>query len=239
MDEIPYDVKLNYILDKSSFTRLESIKLPENLILKNKPAEAFHICKLCSNILLEPKACAECEDLFCNSCLKAKLSEQNECPFCREAPFKEAKYSKQLAYILNQMVLKCPLGCSAAVSYEDLQSHVKNCACAPIYFKCELCDLRIKVDVNANSIGNNGKDLFSEHNKVCPNVLRTCVHCNEEFPKAQLPAHMKYCEYKLYFCATCKMKFPGKFRLAHNEYYCRQITQLHKIFDKIMQNLYT
>jgi hypothetical protein len=134
------------------------------------------------------------------------------------------------------MQLKCPFNCGTIITYEDLQLHLKNCENAPRYFKCELCELIVKVDYGENK-GGKDKDSFLEHNRVCTKIFKKCVHCNEEFPKAQLSAHMKNCEYKVYFCATCKMKFPGKFRLAHNEYYCRQITELHKIFEKIMQNL--
>jgi len=233
LDEIQCDEKINFILEKRQNFDLNLLKLPESLISQNKPSEEFFMCKLCKNILIEPKECFECEDLFCSSCIKKKIEKQDECPFCRESPFKEAKFNKQLYYILNQMIIKCPFYCEEIFMYEDLSKHLKSCQNIPKVYKCKLCDMKIKIENPDND-----NFLLTEHNKSCTGLLKKCIHCNNEFQKMHLQSHMKHCEYKLFFCSICKMKFPGKFRLAHNDFYCRQITELHKIFEKIMQNIY-
>ncbi len=192
---------------------LEFLQLKEELIVSNKPSsEDFYICKICKNILVDPRSCSVCEDFFCLECLSEKLKNENECPFCRENPFYEGKYNKQLNYILNKIILKCPFNCKEIFSYEDLKSHIKDCSSAPKFYLCELCGERITIYDKTKE-----KDLLNEHGRLCPAVLKKCLHCNCEFQRHYLQSHMKHCEYKLFYCGICKMKFPAKFRHAHND----------------------
>lgn len=223
-------MNINFSLEKDLRKHFQDLKLGESLIVKNKPLEDFYKCKLCDNILIEPIACQECEAIMCTGCLKSKLNEVDKCVICEGNPFKEAKNNKQLSYILNQIILKCPFDCNQTVEYENLLRHLEICETAPKFFSCELCGNSVKVDkVN--------KEALAKHQKECPSIIMKCIHCNNEYEKKNLQIHMKNCEYKLYLCPICKIKYPGKFRLAHNDYYCRQITEIHKIFDIILDSI--
>ena len=58
-----------------------------------KKVLAQFICPICTNVLEDFTACADCEGLICRSCLNQWLSRDSSCPLCKRE-FEEIKVSR-------------------------------------------------------------------------------------------------------------------------------------------------
>ena len=155
---------------------LNQLNIGEELIINNKSIDDFYSCKICLNILLNPKMCYECENFFCGQCIDNFQIHNKNCPNCRQ-PFVEMKILKHFKLILNQMTIKCPLKCEDNINYENVESHIKSCKNAPKLNKFKLCQTEI--------ITNNFQDNFEiiKHNKECSEIPFICGYCKKELKK--------------------------------------------------------
>ena len=139
-------------------------------------------CVICNEIPLNPKECSNCQNLFCDDCIKTWLELKNVCPcFCSEAPFHSNQAHKFIRDIINNLKVKCPnfeLGCVESIRYESLPNHIKN-HCLYRKVKCpnDFCKAEIFI-----------KDQEA-HIMKCILEEAECPHCKIKFIKTEFLKH--------------------------------------------------
>jgi hypothetical protein len=115
------------------------------------------------------------------------------------------------------MKILCPLGCEEITIYQNLQSHLDVCKNLEKKYKCNLCSKSFSVgdDYSIFEIEN--------HKKNCDKILVKCVYCEKEMLRNQYEIHNYQCEMKILKCEKCKFNYPLKFKIAHDEFYCKKI----------------
>ena len=131
------------------------------------------ICCICTNILEDPVE-SPCRHVFCLSCIKTWLSNQETCPHCRApvhkkdlqtvVPLLRSIISKQRIYCDNK-----EKGCNEVVPLESLQGHVAICSYGTISCTNDGCTVKIL-----------RKDLKS-HTEVCSKKTIMCDQGCEMF----------------------------------------------------------
>ena len=56
--------------------------ITENQLIQKDEHEYF-ICSICTDIVLEPTKCQECEKYFCGKCIERALVKDKNCPDCQ------------------------------------------------------------------------------------------------------------------------------------------------------------
>ena len=85
------------------------------------------ICPLCSNILINPFMCNNCQYVYCKKCIDEWLKNNNECPNgqCKkENP--EYKENINTNNILLRLKFECNK-CGNEFLYEEVKKHADNC----------------------------------------------------------------------------------------------------------------
>ncbi len=78
-------------------------------------------CSICKNILVEPKQCSKCQNLFCGKCIDEWLKSNKECPSkCSGASIADCTI---ISKILNQLTFNCRNGCGTVFKYEEAAKH--------------------------------------------------------------------------------------------------------------------
>ncbi len=84
------------------------------------------LCMICSNLLIDPLMCSECEKTFCGKCITQWMSIKEECPTgCKKSSVKIKNVYKVIAEFLNELKLKCKYGCE--IPLLAFISHCNQC----------------------------------------------------------------------------------------------------------------
>jgi hypothetical protein len=184
----------------------EKINLEEYVISKDKLVEA-HYCGICKSILLNPVSCANCESLFCQSCIKDFVFNNNSC-FTKNCMFSENKLSKLAMKILDYINFCCMNykdGCEATLSYSQFLAHIQNCDYR--YVKCNFCETKLM-----------NKEL-AQHILECDFAIIICEICSAKFNKT---------EYKYHKLQTCIKSILVKFTKENDEVHTKILDEDHK-----------
>ena len=77
-------------------------------------------CSICSDILIEPKMCMNCQNVYCEQCINNWTQKSITCPNrCQNT-----KYSKSLGIseLLSKLKFICSK-CSDVINYDDMKKH--------------------------------------------------------------------------------------------------------------------
>ena len=81
-------------------------------------------CPICSNILIDPYMCMNCQNFYCKKCIDEWSKKDNKCPNRCENP--NYKKSIEKNNILSKLKFKCK-NCGKEILYEDVEKHVDSC----------------------------------------------------------------------------------------------------------------
>ena len=89
--------------------------------------EQLFICSICEGIVNKPVQCINCQNNFCEHCIKEWDEKNHSCPMrCKEYSFqKNILFENFLSDIL---LFKCQKGCGAIIPYSKLEEHL-NVTC--------------------------------------------------------------------------------------------------------------
>ncbi|CAD8078026.1 unnamed protein product [Paramecium sonneborni] len=170
-------------------------------------------CPICYDILFDPKCCSECEQAFCEKCLK-KWIDQNQvsplCPCCRVNITKKRQKipPKLLIALLNKLQLTCKnknLGCTTIIFYEQLKKHEQQ-ECLYVLIKCDniCCTERVL-----------RKDL-QKHKLVCQYEIIECIKCQQNEPRYKMEIHLQEkCPCRESTCKWCHSTMEYRDLLSH------------------------
>lgn len=100
------------------------------------------------------------------------------------------------------------LGCSAVLSYLEVQDHDQYCPYTPV--KCEafnVCKTKcIRKEIN-------------KHEAACPNILVPCIYCRKKVERIKIMEHEQSECTGTYTCAKCGMTIL-KEETAKNSHHC-------------------
>ena len=82
------------------------------------------ICPICSNILINPVMCMNCQNAYCQKCIDGWSKKDNKCPNRCENP----NYKKNIEKnnILSKLKFKCQK-CGEEILYNNVKSHLESC----------------------------------------------------------------------------------------------------------------
>ena len=99
----------------------------EKTIVENTIYDAFQydiFCPICSKILIEPKMCMKCQNVYCEQCIKEWSKRNNQCPNRCDNP--NYRKSIERANILSKLKFKCQK-CGTQFSYDEMKKHANIC----------------------------------------------------------------------------------------------------------------
>ncbi len=213
---------LNLKLNNIGLTAKEHYNKEKNEIQNND----YYTCKICSNLVIEPKSCSECNDLFCTKCINYWLSKNNFCPNCKSGHFKERSINKLIRNFLNNIEIECPLDCKESFKYQFLDKHFERCTNTIKNCRCKLCEKLFVIK------GKDFTEIFN-HMKTCESMVYECGFCDEIVNNHMDQDHNKTCVgVNFNKCSVCNINYPDKFSKAHKEYFCKIILDITKLsFD--------
>lgn len=88
------------------------------------------MCQICTNIVLEPKECGECQSVFCVSCIDGWKYINNSCPKkCKgDNPAEWRKMHRVMKSDMHALKFKCKNpGCEKVLKYQDAITHINTC----------------------------------------------------------------------------------------------------------------
>ena len=82
-------------------------------------------CSICSDILIEPKMCMNCQNVYCEQCINDWAKKSNTCPNrCQNTKFNK---SLGISELLSKLKFICSK-CDAVINYDDMKKHsLINC----------------------------------------------------------------------------------------------------------------
>ena len=82
------------------------------------------ICPICSNILINPVMCMNCQNAYCQKCIDGWSKKDNKCPNRCENP--NYKRSIEKINILSKLKFKCQK-CGEEILYDNVKNHTESC----------------------------------------------------------------------------------------------------------------
>lgn len=131
----------------------DNIYVPFDLCLSDEIYSNPLICVSCNNIAAEAKMCIECEDLYCNLCIRKITRDFNEseCINCHKK-LRLKNLNKLISNLLNNLILCCPSNydfennklrqvkvCRDIVVYRDILEHLRICSHYEKFAECVNC----------------------------------------------------------------------------------------------------
>ena len=101
-------------------------KLIDGKNAKSTPIDKHFFCGVCEGVADDPKKCQNCENVFCEICIKATKEKANVCPSCKKSPFKEINLSRYERIKLNEAEFNC-YKCQDSFPYEERAKHLTCC----------------------------------------------------------------------------------------------------------------
>ena len=99
----------------------------DDTIIKNDLYLTFQesvVCPICSNILINPHMCMNCQNVYCKKCIDDWSKKDNKCPNRCENP--NYKKSLEKNNILSKLKFECKK-CKKEILYDDMKKHVDSC----------------------------------------------------------------------------------------------------------------
>ncbi len=127
----------------------------EQKVMKDEIYNAFEAsvtCQICSDILIEPMMCMNCQNVICKKCKEDWLSKSHNCPNRCQNP----NYQKclDISELLSKLKFICPK-CDNIINYDDVKKHcLTDCK-----NKKSLERMDSIIDTTGNSI-NSKKKIF-------------------------------------------------------------------------------
>jgi WD40 repeat protein len=174
-------------MDSSENQLLTQLSVNMNLATYPESLRKFIQCTLCSNLLLQPKLCLECNQNYCSKCFT--INNQT----CLKCKKKDSFIdSIGLSALLNEGTVKCPSEylCREELTYEQLISHIKICP----YIRIEKCTFCSYSDISPQ---------LYRHLVNCPERKTKCEFCDDIFLHSNINLHNAICEFRLLQCEIC------------------------------------
>lgn len=155
--------------------------------LVGKLPETFK-CPLCEELLDDPIQ-TFCGYRACSNCYEKKIAATNQCPFeeMREEQFTDKKHHFPDRFVVRDiMALKCYCyykenGCTWEGEITDLDNHMEICG---YYFvMCPACKTNVLE-----------QDLSTHQENQCPQRMKTCSRCHQEYRVCREKEHDLQCE---------------------------------------------
>ena len=99
----------------------------EETVVQDEIYSAFKddvICPICSNILIEPHMCMNCQNTYCKKCIDEWSKKNNQCPNRCDNP--DYRRSLEKNNTLSKLKFKCEK-CGEQFEYNNMESHLTNC----------------------------------------------------------------------------------------------------------------
>ena len=93
----------------------------DKVIVKDK----YLLCTICSDIVIHPSKCQECEYLYCQACIQHQLKIDEHCPNCRKSFIPTPKLGRYERNRLDDLKFKC-FRCADIFTYEYAEKHAKK-----------------------------------------------------------------------------------------------------------------
>ena len=141
-------------------------------------------CKICLNILLNPYDCSKCGNSFCFSCINKLKESDTKCPFgCTDYEIMPSSFA--IKKFLNQLHFSClnkENGCNEIISYNNIETHDKNCEYINSICPNNQCGMKLPWHLLKNHLQNE-----------CLYTLFECEKCHLKLNRKELVSHNKLC----------------------------------------------
>ena len=131
----------------------------------------YLICKICKDVLHNPRECAECEENFCELCLNDYLKKNKICiNSCMEK--KIAKSHPLIISKLEKLSFSC-LFCQKHILYSSLPRHLSS------------CENRLEICKNDHCKFIGSPEEIGNHADNCEHTYLFCPICKTDFQKIE------------------------------------------------------
>ena len=125
-----------------------------------------------------------CGHVFHKQCLRKALKYAPRCPICRKkmgaadfTDLKDIPAARFLHQSINELKVKCPLGCGAEMQWDLLKGHVRE-SCPKTLFYCK----------HGFCFETLNRDSIARHESICGEVIVKC-ECGKEIRRKDKEAH--------------------------------------------------
>jgi hypothetical protein len=86
--------------------------------------ESSLTCSICSDIIIEPTMCMNCQNVYCKKCIDDWSKKSSKCPNrCQNTSYNK---SVSISEILSKLKFICKK-CDNIVNYNEMKTHKYNC----------------------------------------------------------------------------------------------------------------
>ncbi|EGC30142.1 hypothetical protein DICPUDRAFT_41864, partial [Dictyostelium purpureum] len=175
------DKNINNNINNNSNNKNNKTKIKytlEDILVDFNSLEDKYMCEICAECLfkdLNKIEAFQCKEghVFCTSCWTQSLARKKECMACR-APCDFKTLSKN--------ILLQKLGCRMIISFDELESHLKNCLYE--FIECPFNKSTTPKESKCYCIIR--KNLIKKHQEVCTITIGVCTYCQVDFGKKEI-----------------------------------------------------
>ena len=156
---------------------------PERIVNDEHQVANEFFCAICQGLLWKAKACASCQHLFCQNCIRTWLQiNPTSCPF-RCSPYEERRPPPYIHSLLGRLAIRCrnsSFGCREILSYDALAQHEAG-ECHFRTKRCRVCGDDVLIEE------------IDDHQAICLSPFVRCFICKGNIDRNFLSQHVLQC----------------------------------------------
>jgi hypothetical protein len=176
------------------------------------------VCRICKNILNNPKQCSECEENFCEKCYTDFISINESCiNSCTNST--AIKTHPAVINFLEKLHFKCIYNNQEIISYGEIERHLTS-----------VCKYRMKICKNLDcDFTSQSPEILNQHIENCLFEIVSCPICKSVFKKKDVHNCSEFFLAKL---QSTRDEFKGL-----NEEYSGKLKELEDLAEHINREI--
>ncbi|CAD8123432.1 unnamed protein product [Paramecium sonneborni] len=150
-------------MDYQTITQFPSIRA---LIVDPTSINQNLFCLICQELVVDPKECSQCQNLFCSECITSWLQRGKTCPYNCSNQMQLKNPHRIVREAISQIQIRCQnQGCDEKMLLQNLDSHLLQCQY--VITKCPFIDCNFMNHLKQIKI----------HQQTCQHRTETCMKC--------------------------------------------------------------
>ncbi|CAD8094446.1 unnamed protein product [Paramecium primaurelia] len=107
---------------------MNSSAILRDLIVDPTNIDQNLLCLICQELVIDPKECSQCQNLFCSDCITSWLQQKKKCPYNCSDEIQLKNPHRIVKNSISQIEVKClNKGCDKQMQIQSLDSHLLQC----------------------------------------------------------------------------------------------------------------
>ncbi|CAK61783.1 unnamed protein product (macronuclear) [Paramecium tetraurelia] len=149
---------------------ISSSSILRDLIVNPNTIDQNLLCLICQELVVDPKECSQCQNLFCSECITQWLEKRKSCPYNCSKEIELKNPHRIVKNQISQIEVKCVnKGCDLQMQIQNIDSHLQQCEYQEK--QCQFADCDFK-DIQKQ---------IKHHEQICEHRVQNCQKCDATY----------------------------------------------------------